>query len=333
MKKLIYFISLMIILLFVTGCGSGPESASFSSPYVGGDNGLIAEFQDNNPPDEIYDNNLKPFKLVLKLKNDGEFKVSKNSILIQAVGFSPNDFGIKNPSALKVNSLDIDLEPKAKSQDGTVRPGGETLVPLPKNGNLAYEGNVAGTGELKLPFGVDICYLYKTKSTSLLCVTPNLLRPSDDDVCEVNAEKQVYSSGSPIKVSKLIESATTDKIRFEFEITFNGRGRLIKPNGENFNSQNCDATEYDFDKIDMVWVEVDPKGEWGHSTVKCSSLSNNNIGYVKLFESNGVKKAIVNCEIPITNKGNYVKPLDIDIYYQYKERLNKEITIKHIETG
>jgi len=266
------------------------------------------------------------------LKNDGEFKVSKNAILIRATGFSPRDFGTTS-QALTVNSLDTDLEPKAKSQDGTVRPGGETLVYLPRNGNLAYKDNVAGTGQLSLPVSVDLCYLYKTTATTLLCVTPDLLRPSSDDVCEVNAEKQVYSSGSPVKVSKILESATKDKIRFDIQITFNGRGRLIKPNNNMFLSDNCDASEYDFDKIDTVYVEVDPDGQWG--SVRCTSFSNLNKGYVKLFDSNGIKKGIVSCEIPISNldKGNYVKPLDIDLYYQYREKLNKEIVIKHVETG
>ena len=315
----------------MTGCNSNSNVTSFSSPYVGGDNGLIAEFQENHPPDEIYDNALKPFNIVLRLKNDGEFKVSKDSILIRATGFSPGDFSTTS-QALTVNSLDTDLEPKAKSQDGTVRPGGQTLVSLPKNGDLAYKGNVAGTGQLSLPVSVDLCYLYKTTATTLLCVTPDLLRQSSDDVCEVNAEKQVYSSGSPVKVSKVIESSIKDKIRLDIQITFNGRGRLIKPNGNKFSSDNCDASEYD-PEIDTVYVKVDPDRQWG--SVSCTSFSNSNEGYVTLFDSNGIKKGFVSCEIAINNldKGNYVKPLNIDIYYQYKEKLNKEIAIKHLENG
>ena len=332
MKKAIYFILAFAVLFFMTSCSSDNGSTTFSSPYIGGDNGLLLEFQQNNPPDEIYDNGLRPFNIVLKIKNDGEFKVTKNAILIKATGFSPSDFG-STSSALTVTSLDTDLEPKSKSQDGTVRPGGETYVTLPKTGSLAYKNTVSGTGELRLPLGVDVCYLYMTKATTLMCVTEDLLRPSSDDVCEVNAEKQVFTSASPIKISKVIESATKDKIRFEFEITFNGKGRLIKPNAKSFSQANCDASEYDFDKIDTVYVQVDPDNQWG--TVRCTSLRNGKTGEVKLFDSNGVKKAIVNCEIPITSslKGNYIKPLDIEIYYQYKERLNKEIVIKHVETG
>ncbi|MDN5327679.1 MAG: hypothetical protein PWP03_317 [Candidatus Woesearchaeota archaeon] len=335
MKRLIYLISLIVVMLFITSCTSNTSTTNFSSPYVGGDNGLIAEFQENSPPDEIYDNGLKPFNIVLRLKNDGEFKIARNSILIKATGFSPKDFGTTE-SALTITSLDTDLDPKQKSSDGTIKQGGETIVSLPKSGSLAYKNSISGTGELKLPMSVDLCYLYKTRSTSLLCVTPDLLRASSDDVCEVNGEKQVFSSGSPLKVTKLSESATKDKLRIEFEITFNGKGRLIKPNGKSFNSLNCGASEYDFDTVDTVYVVVDPDHQWG-SMIRCKGLSSSsyNSGYVRLFDSNGAKKTVINCEIPISsiNKGNYVKPIDIDIYYQYKERLNKEITIKHIETG
>ncbi len=328
MKKAIYFILAFAVLFFMTSCSSDNGSTTFSSPYIGGDNGLKIEFMPNNPPDEIYDNGNRPFNIVLKVKNDGEFKVAKNNIIIKATGFSPSDFG-STASALTVNSLDTDLEPKSKSQDGTVRPGGETYVTLPRTGNLAYKSSISGSGELKLPIGVDVCYLYKSSATTLLCVTENLLRPSSNDVCEVNAEKQVFASSSPVKVSKVTESATKDKIRVEFEITFNGKGTLIRPNNDRFSSSNCDAADIDFDKVDYVYVKVDPENQWG--TIRCNPL-NGKSGFVKLYDKT---TALVTCEIPIsyTLKGNYVKPLNIDVYYQYKEQLIKEVAIKHVETG
>ena len=68
---------------------------------MGGSDGVIINFEEAAPPEEVYDGGDFPFGVVVNLKNEGEFDVPKEDIDVvlfyssrKELKFIQNDFGV-----------------------------------------------------------------------------------------------------------------------------------------------------------------------------------------------------------------------------------------------
>ena len=149
MKKtiLIFIIGLLLIL---TGCEQ-EDTTSATTPFLGGTTGLLINFLEDAPPQEVYDGGAFPFDIVVKLKNDGESDVLAQDAQVKISGLNPTEFS-KQPSEL-IKNPDEDLIRTYKDAEGNIVEGTITYV--------SFEGfNYAGrmSGNLQFPIRADVCY-------------------------------------------------------------------------------------------------------------------------------------------------------------------------------
>ncbi|MBR9677668.1 hypothetical protein GOV04_06010 [Candidatus Woesearchaeota archaeon] len=306
MKKILLAIGLILTLLVFTGCQEETVSTGVA-PFIGGTTGIVISFTPSAPPTEVFDGGDFPFDVDIKLKNEGEWDVDASDASITISGIRAEDFS-KSFSQL-TQSPDEDLEGSDKSITGTITEGTETHVTF---SNLNYESEL--TGSLTFPIQAELCYVYGTKVSSKVCIREDLLKDKNA-VCEVNEAKQVFSSSAPVQVVSLNEVATgSDKVAFIFKIKHVGSGEVYEVNSD------C-TKEREFE--DIVHITVDS----GLPGLQCSGLTDGTSteGDVRLFQG----EREIRCTQEVNNQGNYEKPIDITLEYDYDELIKTEVNVLH----
>ncbi len=308
-SKIIFMISIISLLLFsISGCKKQEKGLSQKDPFVGGTTGLLLSFTESAPPAEVFDSANFPFDVEVKLVNDGEDDIPKEKCRVKIKGVKPSDFGLSESDFIK--RPEDDLLGKRKDAQGKLIEGTTTYVTFP---GFNYQGQVAGN--TNYPIYADVCYNYGTKAMSQLCVKENLL-DEKEEVCKVTEKKEVFNSGAPVQIIEFEESARgLDKIGFTFKIIHKGNGKIY---GKNTDCASSRANE------NKVWVEVDT----GIPGTECTGLSEGSAttGYIVLY---GGERSI-RCTQPLTTAIDYVKPVNINLEYDYSDDISTTIIVKPV---
>jgi len=307
--KIIFTLSVFVLLLFaISGCRKKETGLSQSDPFIGGTTGLLLSFIESAPPEEVFDSGDYPFDVEVKLVNDGEYDIAKEKCRVKIKGVKPSDFGLTEADFIKYPEDEVLA--KKKDAQGTIIEGITTYVTF---SNFNFQGQVAGN--TNYPIFADVCYKYGTKVMSQLCVKEDLLK-EDSEVCKVTEKKTVYNSGAPVQVIDFEESARgRDKISFTFKITHKGNGDIY---GKDTDCNSIRSNE------NKVWVNVDTDIEG----TECSGLSEGSAtsGYVILYGG----ERVVRCTQPVTTEIDYVKPVNINIEYDYSDDISTTLIVKPI---
>lgn len=308
MRKYLFAL-IVCMMLSLLGCGEGDEGPVTGAPFLGGSAGLLVNFE-NSPPPEVYDGGDFPFDILVKLKNSGEWDVSKENVRVKITGIRADQFGLAETDLAKNSPEDM---PKMKRDlTGTLIDSAPVIVEF---NNFNHANPITGS-ELSYPIRADVCYNYGTSAVTQLCVRENILNPRAGGICEINEAKTVYNSGAPVHVATLTESArSSDKIGFTFTIQHMGTGDIYEKD------TTCDKSSRAFE--DRVYVVVDAGG----NGVSCSGLgeAGGTEGFVKLF--GGTKP--VSCTLTIPNPGDYKLPVTITLGYDYEVGQSTQILVKH----
>lgn len=324
MKKLIVFI---FLLLFVVGCGkneSGDVIGPKETPFVGGKTGVVMSFMEGAPPDEIFDDQQYPFSIVLKLENKGEHDISAGDGYVKIVGINPIDFG-KTDADLK-QDLPEDIKGTRKNSEGDVVNGDTRTIEF---NELNYIPDV--TGNFDGPrIRTELCYDYKTKTSTQICVKGDLLHDSETkEICSVSEDKTTYNSGGPVHITEFKEAPLgSDKIQVSFKVEHVGdvNDRIFKKETEcNYKVTNIDKNK--------VWVEV--TSDINGNKASCSGLqepnADNSAGYVTLWD---MKPRTVVCSIDVSNiDGVFEELFTVDLDYRYMQFIEKTILVKDVSAG
>lgn len=324
MKLAIVLAILAVVLL--SGCG--PTNTSGGQAFIGGTEGLKTSFLGGNPPNEIFDNKQSGFSIVVKLENVGENDIKANEGYVAIKGLDPGAYGV---NTLK-KKFETDISGAKKNFDGSVLNGGIATVEF---GELKYSPVIQGN--LQQTVWADICYRYKTKTTSQLCIKkdPQLLL-GDKKICDVEGEKDPQNSGAPIQVTSLKESfAGSEKIGVTMIFTHSGAGDNFFDPREDLGGNACNDVESN-SKRGKVFIEVKPV-KIGNKDVtpQCTGLSENtgsNKGYVRLYtDGSGKEQFSLYCTIDASSTDSIFEvPIDIETSYLYLQHIDKEITIRHV---
>ena len=307
MRRL-FLVFMIGLLLVLTGCEQG-EAPSSTTPFLGGTTGLLINFLEDAPPQEVYDGGAFPFDIVIKLRNDGESDVLAKDAQVKISGLNPAEFG-KQASGL-VKHPDEDLVRTYKDAEGNLVEGTITYV--------SFEGfNYGGTmsGNIQFPIRADVCYKYSTKAISKLCIKKDLTDTSEDSLCIVPEEKQVFNSRAPLQVTSLKESVRgADTVGFAFKVEHMGNGDLFQQGSV------CDTTGITYEN--KIWVEVDT----GMAGVKCTGLTGGtaNSGYITIYSG----ERTITCTQPAASEIDYEKAIEITLTYDYKEDITTQLLLKH----
>lgn len=307
MNKITLF-ALISTLIFLIGCAGNGEKVEIVSPFIGGTSGVSAEFVDLR--DSVFDGGRDPFDIVVKLQNMGETEIEQENIKIKISGINPAEFN-KLEEELTANPQD-DLTPRMKDSQGNIIPGAPVFVEFRE---LNHITPITG-GQAELPLRADICYLYKTKAVSKICVRENILNPAPEGICEISETKPIFNSGAPVQFANFKESARSkDKIGFSFEIRNAGTGNVYAKN------TFCDTTERK--NKDAVYVKVDTNLP-GLSCTGLDSKGRSAEGYATLFNGN----KIITCTQTVATRTDFEQIVTLEAEYDYEEFKQTTITVK-----
>ncbi len=330
--KNLFLIMIVIAALLLSGCGN--QTSITKNPYIGGTEGLTMEFQEGQPPMEIFDQGTMPFAVGLMLKNKGEHGVFDET-------YEPNDdfedFGRLTLRGIKASSyglttdetiIDFEAEGitlmpyKKNPADGTELQGGIASTQFP---TLTYMHDAQGNTELTL--GVEMCYNYKTKSSTNICVIADV--QSKKKICEPYGVKETSNSAAPVHVISIGQTAIGNgKLSLTINIArVNEEGtvfRKINPDLITNNDKVCDDSPASQEK-DKVYVIVElPEGG---EEIQCAEFGGNNEGYISI--NSGGQPRPITCTLESDDATqDYVTALYVDLEYSFGQFIDKTIIIK-----
>lgn len=298
-----------IVLLALLACTKDDET-QVVKPFIGGTDGVIVDFS----PDlrkEVYDGGGDSFNVGVKLHNKGETLVSKDNVVVKLSGFKPSDLGKQDEEMTKKTSEDV--ESYRKGQKDEVIPSQPVFVEFT---DLKYLSQITGSS-LPFPLRADVCYKYATKAISKLCYRQSIMNPATGGICEINEDKAITNSGSPLQIQNFKEfSKGSDKISFTFDIKHVGNGLVFSTE-----SGRCELSK----EKNKVYVSIDT-GIDGLSCPPLTTKSGTSVeGTVQLFE--GSKQ--IQCTQTVTDKRDYEKIVNLKVDFDYSDSKTTEITVKH----
>jgi len=304
MNKIIIAILSLVMIIGCSGGGEDNTVTNTESPYIGGNQGIIAEFlemgvyNDETNIEEIFDGESFPIEVMIK--NKGEEDVVAGDLTITLKGIALADFsGIATNGVLSNTDL---IESVSEYNDA----GGEiTLDFTTGTEDAKYESVLNGAHYDVSVFG-EVVYKYATyASVPEVCFKEDL---QDDSICKVDEMKTVYSSAAPIQIRKAEEKrAGTGKIAVEFEVENVGGGAVAKP-GTDFDSR---YDQLSFAPGDSLW--------------ECKAGGRLNEGR---FDSNNKITIVCKLITPMAEDTLYTKSLDLKLEYKYKELISRQVRIR-----
>src|SRR5574341_1498010 len=311
MRRLI--VILMLLLLVVACKPSAKKGVSIESPFLGGTQGLALDWQDFRK--EVFDGGRDPFDVTVKLENKGETLVRKENVKVKLSGINPAEFS-KSEADLTLNAPDDVIEMR-KDPQGAVLPGPPVFVEFV---GLNHKSAITGASA-QFPLRADVCYLYKTKAVSKVCVRENLLTPRAGGICELNEDKPVYNSGAPVQIANFKQSTRAkDKIGFTFEVRNAADGSIFERN------TFCDRTQRKNENRVYVIIQT------GLAGLQCTGFETTAGGAEGFLTLYGGSK-IVSCSQGISTRSDFEQLVNIEAAYDYEQTVQTSLTVKSSGEG
>jgi len=306
MRKIII---ICVLLLGLLACQQDAEEPTvIDSPFIGGTQGVNIVFHDFRT--EVFDGGRDPFDVILRLENRGETGVDSENIKVKLSGINPAEF----------NKLDEQLvtSPPDDLLEIRIDPAGAKIDSPPvfvEYLELNHVSPITGASA-QFPLRAELCYLYRTKAVSKLCIRENLLTPPAGGICEINEQKPLFNSGAPVQITAFKESTRAkDKVSFSFEIVNAGSGIMFERNSD------CDRSQRKNEN--RVYVIVD-SGLNGLSCTGLETTGNGAEGFVTLY---GGKK-IVTCTQTVRTKSDFEQLVRVEAIYDYEQITQTSITVR-----
>lgn len=308
-KFFILFLVLAMASILITGQGCGKEEVEAAeSPYVGGTQGVVAEFEDMGIVEDSIETvwEDESFPLQVNLKNKGEEDIAAGDMEVSLKGILISDFSGIDETDGKKDGRMKNAE-KIDSVSNFNKEGGEINIDF---GNAAYVVPITGSF-YDVSIFAEVVYKYKTQvAVPKVCFNGD---PSDTEICDVDEEKTVFSSGAPIQVQRVEEkSAGKGMIALEFEVEDVGGGDVAIP-GQEFSPR--------FDEIEYQLTPEPERDKW-----ECSS--GGKVNQARLVDD----KTTIRCKLKTENKlaedTIFTKQIGLEISYKYKSIIHEQLRIK-----
>lgn len=315
MKKQILITTLILSLFVLFSCTGGGSTGTSGSGFIGGSEGLSATLSIDSASggNEVYDNNVDPFKINVNLKNNGEYDVAENTVVITLDGVNFNAFQIRDPT--QRNTLPLPgLERQAEG------------VTDPTQAIVQYDANYRPDedADRTITLASNICYQYRTVSrVQDLCLRKTITGPSNNASCQVTGIKTAENSGAPFRIKKFSERPQgVNTVQVWIEAENEGQGTLYSKDYLS-EGQCIDNTE----ERNKMYVKVElTEFENSASMISCSGLAGGNEGFVNVIQN----KIAVSCNIDTSNlqETTFETPLRVTFDYVYKDSVSTALTIK-----
>lgn len=319
MKKAYVLVLGILAVFLVSACNSNVDIGGVSDSFIGGSTGLVIDFEDGSPPDEVTDEEFA-FQAIIRLENQGEWRVGVDEINVDLDGFLAADFGGANTEN---GVIEEDLLATRRDSNGNIIDGTTVFVTFPdEDGDFQVPENKF-KGNVEFPFRADVCYMYGTKAQARICVLKDLTDPTDNALCDPNSQTDIDSSSSPIQIQNYKQSiAGKNKIQFTFDVVHAGNGNVYNPEV----SVDCPNTAKEIRKqMDEVLVSVEaPEGV---GDLRCSGLDGDNSDVIKLSRG----KRSVTCTLDTGNPTqDFESIVSIEARFTYNDFKQTQVLVKHL---
>lgn len=299
MNKIVFLISTLLVLVVLQSAGCNQQTTTTTGGvWVGGSQGLAAEFEQFGTQNEIYED--EAFPLVVLLQNQGEFTLQPHEVDMKIRGISEADFsGIDFE---KTNSDKIDKISEYLPDGGYERIN---------FGDAVYEG-LTGT-YYDANVYLEYTYPYATSlSVSDVCFKEDL---RDERVCDITGTKTADASAGPIQIGAVTEKPYgSGKIYLEIPIYNAGNGRSKAYLGDDY------STIYD-----IVGFQVETAG------MECNSRGDPSIARMPraTAKDTGAADTYIICTSDTLEPDSlYTAPVKITLTYYYQDLAATRVRIK-----
>ena len=302
MKKTIIF---LILLTFLTSCGVISQSKEqIQIPEVhSGTQGIVLEFMEGMPPNEIYQG--RHFEIMLNIYNKGAadikggmLKISTEAQQISIEGERDLRFDIEGKSVFNPEGTQTRKSFRAQAQ------------PL-----------IAQIETYNTPITATACYPYHTEATALMCIDTDIAGMVKNKPCRPTTQVMTGGQGGPVAITSVEPKMTThkdpEKIQPEFLIKLQNKGT-----GQAMKSLKvydaCTGKPLGQDS----WNVVEISAEMSDTPLTCKPeiiRISTDTTVICSFEQ-GIEK----------NRGTYTAPLSIKLNYGYMDRIVKNIQVKKL---
>lgn len=326
------------LLLIAAKCGGGAATGGAPrTPFIGGTLGLTINFEKDSPPPEVTDDQSFAFNAIIRLKNEGEFAVDRNTMIkVNLVGFDPNDFGAVFDDLRDVLP-DDNLDSKKRDAEGNIVDGTTTFATFPKSGATFVPRQFSGNTEFT--FRADVCYYYQTEANTKLCILKDMINIRDDSICRPSGTgttgRIIYSSSGPVQVTNFRQSVIgKDRISFTFDVVLSNsvdifwdRLLAITP-ATGFDAacpRDARTRRERESNVDVQITEIpeDPIV----TNIKCGGLDNSFRGVVKLV--NGRRTITCTADL-VQDRLDLEKTMGIILRYNVLDNKETKVLIKHL---
>jgi hypothetical protein len=341
-KQVVLIVFSIILLLFIAGCGKGGDEISRDSPFLGGDVGLELKFLKDEPPLEITDGGIFPFRVVLSVINKGEFDFDYDDsdklkqIRVDLKGILPSDFDHGTTNIVRIVKDDITNQnpitiptPRKKDSEGNIIDAMETFVTIPSDKDLAL-GVDKIKGNTEFIFRADVCYQYGSDAIAKICILENMISVADDAICSPRGEKKVFSSSSPVKVTSLRQTVVGEnRIQFSFDIEHTGHGKVFRNNRPISSDVGCPQNIADRRaEENLVYVEI--ATGLGDNTLNCPGFTNAATKSHKDVRLVDGKKTVTCTQDTDDLQADLERNIDIALRFNYLDSVQRKVLAKRL---
>ena len=293
MKKIGVMFAIIITVLLVSGQNGCEGESDTGGPFIGGMEGLEAEFLDDAPSlSGNYQN--ENFPIEISLTNAGETEIAEEAAKVYLVGVVMSDafrtFKTEGSNDEPLDAIERD--------DGGILDD-ETIVNM---GESRYTATMYSDSE-SFSVRARICYPYQTKvQIDDFCI-PSVSRKEVGTVeCSVDSALNLIEGGdnsaAPLQVTSVVEDEGSDYVSVRVDINNQGTGQVVNV---------CKRDIAERTETDQVKVKM-PSG------FKCSIFDDSNEGVVTLRSGH----ARLRCtKSPKTSGAAYREQLPIILNYNY----------------
>lgn len=349
-KKTLLILS--TILIFIIGCTPQASQEGSNYKYASGSKGVIMNFLSGTPPSEIYSeypHSEIVIPISIEIRNQGNYptpednregvtnlwKTSNHDDLIYISGYDP---GLFSSTSWKEGEKQADLinsvYPVIKFEDRLNNLEGKSIY----NPNGGYDLiELTATADLKKiksekyspNFLVTLCYDYKTKATSDVCIDPRPFSTAKEEkVCSIS-DKTLNDQGAPVAVTKIEQKAISNSMQFKIHFRNVGGGDLIALDLTSLCSgQEIDGRKElknnDLNLVKVLDVKI------GEKSIKdnCNQLIK--VGdyerYARLINNEGfIVCTLKDYKADVASA--YITPIYVEFGYGYRDTISKTVDI------
>jgi len=310
MKKL--FIVFVILMVAVIGCeDNGGTTTKTGKSYIGGEQGLSVEFDDDAPPDTVMDDSQETFPIRLSVKNEGEYTIDKGGIIASLSGISQNDFSLKSLHSQSDFSL-------RREEITTGSEGEENILDF---GEAKYVSDLSA--DFDTTVFADICYKYRTRTAASICLKKDTVQTRKKrDACDIREDSIDYeNSGAPLQVNSFKQyPGGSNRVVFTFVVENKGDGDAYLSN--EFNDKCILDDESKPNEIDVTVFSPS-----SNIKVSCDTFDGATSGSAKLF--GGDRTLTCSIDTSSLQETAYMGRVNIDFDYFYRVGLKKDIEVEN----